>query len=129
MTVVQDIRLRPAPLPPSLTGISRLVKTGPSLNDLVENIFRVLYDGNEEFHEYMEAVYDADAQEGSLAADNHCAAEMIRNQAKKDGLTHLGEKKLAVIVNALGVVTRRWGLDRKTRRNTVSGQIIPSNGD
>jgi hypothetical protein len=62
--------------------------------------------------------------EGSLAADNIMAAEMIRDKAKAAG-SELASEKLATISKALGVVQRRYGFSRKERRNMVRGEIVP----
>jgi hypothetical protein len=79
---------------------------------------------------YLDAVYDEQAIEGSLSADNIMAAQMIRERAKKVD-SELKHEKLATISKALGVVLRRYDFDRKSRRNTVHGEFVSpeSNGD
>jgi hypothetical protein len=76
-------------------------------------------------------VYDEQAVEGSLAADNVMAATMIREYAKKVDEDHaLANEKLATISKALGVVLRRYEISRKERRNMIHGETVPGdNGD
>ena len=73
----------------------------------------------------LDAVYDDEAVEGSLAADNLEAAAMIRDRAVKLGMTELADKKKATIAKALGVVLKRYELSRTERRNTVDGKVVP----
>ena len=70
---------------------------------------------NDKFNRYLQAVYDEQAVEGSLAADNIGAAIMIREKAIELGLP-LADEKWATISKSLGVVLRRYGLSRKERK-------------
>ena len=121
-------RLPGAPLPASVVELQarRLVPFKRLLNDMVEELHTKCYE-NEKYRAYLDGVWDEQCVEGSLAADNFKAAEMIRERATKDGSPVKGEK-LATIVKSLGIVLRRYGLSRKERRQTVDGQVV-SNGD
>jgi hypothetical protein len=122
------------PLPDALPDTAdkfralRRLKGERTLNDQVEDLFLGLAD-NEDFVRYLYAVYDEQAVEGSLAADNLEAANMIREKAKKIGYVEVAREKKATISKALGVVLRRYASDRKERRNTVGGEHVTSNGD
>jgi len=120
------------PLPPQLPETAgeflahRKLKGRRTLNDQVEDVHLALYDSDEGYRNFLYAVYDEQAVEGSLAADNFKAAELIREKAKKMGYEELGRQKLATITKALGVVLRRYGFSRKERRDTIGGEIVPS---
>lgn len=118
------------PLPASIEDWVRTLKSERTLNDLVEDIHRILVNENDEYRELLRATYDAHAVEGSLAADNVLASIMIRDKAKEMG-SEVATQKLAIINLALGVVLRRYNASRKQRRNTVGGQEVApeSNGD
>ena len=79
----------------------------------------------------LRAVYDEQAVEGSLAADNTFAAIMIREKAKTIDGNELAGEKAATISKALGVVMRRYHSSRNERRNTLEGEIVApvSNGE
>jgi hypothetical protein len=124
--MVQDLRLRPAPLPEKLEDWQRKLKAERTLNDLTEDMHRLLCD-DDSYIAYLQAVYDSDAVEGSLAADNIMAAQMIRERAKKAG-SEMAKQSLATIGRCLGVVLRRYELSRKQRRDTVGGvRVKPEN--
>lgn len=114
-------------LPPPLPPVLPKAKFEPSLNDLVHEAHIFLYDHDAYYKSLLEATYDVQAVEGSLAADNTLAAKVIRDYAIKAGgiLERLGREKLASIVNMLGVVLRRYHLSRKERRYMVGGQQVP----
>jgi hypothetical protein len=116
------------PLPANIDDWTRHIKVERTLNDLVEDIHRILVE-KEKYRDLLRAVYDAHAVEGSLAADNVLAAIMIREKAKEIG-SEVAKEKLAVINLALGVVLRRYKMSRKQRRNTVAGEeVADNNGD
>ena len=95
-----------------------------NINDEIESIhLRLLED--KKYCAYLHAVYDAQAIEGSLAADNVMAAMMIRDAARTTGNAKLADEKLGIIVNALNVVLRHHGDSRKQRCNMIGGQIMP----
>ena len=96
-----------------------------TLNDLVEDIHRQLVNESETYPAYLRATCDAHAVEGSLAADNAFASQMIREKAKEIGSTKVASEKLAVINRALGVVLRRYHASRKQRRNMLGSEEVP----
>lgn len=114
------------PLPEKIENWERQIKAERTLNDMVEDIHRVLTNESAQYRAYLRATYDAHAVEGSLAADNVLAAMMIREKAVKMGSTEVAEEKLAIINLALGVVLRRYNKSRKQRRNMVGGEEVRS---
>jgi malonyl CoA-acyl carrier protein transacylase len=126
----RTVPLRQAPpLPEKIEDWERHIKAERTLNDLVEDIHRVLVDQDEKYRAYLRAVYDAHAVEGSLAADNVLAAMIIREKAKEIGSTEVAQEKLAIINLALGVVLRRYHASRKQRRNMVAGEEVPADNN
>jgi len=107
----------------------RKIKSERTLNDHVEDVHVALYDDSSEYRRLLEAVWDSDAVEGSLAIDNTLAAAMLRDKAKGISGNPVGDKKLDTIVKSLTVVLRRYHNSRKERRHTVEGQFIPMPND
>jgi hypothetical protein len=109
----------------------RMVEPRLTLNDHVNAIHSELWERDETYMEYLDAVYDSEAVEGSLAADNIKAAEVIREYARKNGVKAVANKKLATIVKALNVVLRRYHASRKERATTLEGKpvILDGNGE
>jgi hypothetical protein len=124
------LRPLPAPLPATTEKWleQRTLKAEPTLNDVVEQLHWKLVN-DKLYRSYLEAVWDEDAIEGSLAADNFKAAEMLRLAAKSDNGNIVGTKKLATIVKSMNVVLRRYHNSRKERRNTVGGEVVPNEHD
>lgn len=110
-------------LPAKLADWQRLLKQERTLNDQVEDIHRMLVE-KPDYIAYLKAIYDEQAVEGSLSADNIMAATMIRERARDINDIEVSKEKLATIVKALGVVLRRYGATRKERRQTVKGEIV-----
>jgi hypothetical protein len=98
---------------------------GRTLNDYVEDIHVKLWP-NATYQKLLEAVYDEDAVEGSLAADNLEAAGMIRAMALKDEILQVSGRKKVTISKALGVVLRRYHMSRNERAVTLGGQPVGS---
>lgn len=125
---MSDRQLKPLPpaLPETVSDFLSLRKGAVrrSLNDIVEEYHLAMYD-NEEYSRLLYAVYDEQAVEGSLAADNILAAKMMRERAHELKNVELTREKLATISKALGVVLRRYGQSRKERRYTVHGEVVP----
>jgi hypothetical protein len=122
--------LQPAPpLPADIDDWERQTKAERTLNDLVEDIHRVLVGESPKYRELLRATYDAHAVEGSLAADNVLAAMMIREKAVAMHSGEVAAEKLAIINLALGVVLRRYGKSRKQRRNMIHGEEVPNGND
>jgi hypothetical protein len=118
-------RVMPPPLPSKIEEWQRFLKTERTLNDLVEDIHRLLVDDEELGEEYRalhRAVYDSQAVEGSLAADNLFLAIMIRDKARSVG-NELADEKAHTIARALAVVMRRYHASRKERRDMLEGKI------
>jgi hypothetical protein len=122
-----ELRAAP-PLPADIDDWTRHIKTERTLNDLVEDIHRVLVE-DERYRQLLRATYDAHAVEGSLSMDNALVAMMIREKAQQIGSTEVAAEKLAIINMALGVVLRRYKASRKQRRNTVHGEEVPTDNN
>jgi|SRR6185312_640774 len=124
-------KARPPALPATTSDLlgQRKFEMKRTLNDHVETIHLKLYE-NEDYQRLLDAVYDEDAVEGSLAADNLLAAKMIRDFAIADGFDpYVADKKLATIAKALGVVLRRYGVSRKERSRMIDGETVEPNGE
>jgi hypothetical protein len=70
----------------------------------------------ERFRALLHAIYNPQAVEGSMIADDFEAARMIRENAAELNRPELVSEKLTTIKQALGVVTRRCHADRASRR-------------
>ena len=116
----------PPPLPANRSSLlaQRVGQMRRTLNDLVEEAHISLYE-NVRYNSFLNAVYDEQAVEGSLSADNIMAATMIREHATKNEDNPLAGEKLATIAKALGVVLRRYEISRKERRNMIHGETVP----
>ena len=125
------VRPRPPALPATRQDMiaQRKSEMRRTLNDHVEDAHLALYN-DEQYQRFLDAVYDEDAVEGSLAADNLEAARMIRDFARKDDRdSYVADKKLATLAKALGVVLRRYGMSRKERSRMIDGETIEANGE
>jgi hypothetical protein len=125
--MLQERKPLPPALPESVSDLVQLRKSEAkrTLNDQVEEIHLALYDKHDKYTEYLYAVYDEQAVEGSLAADNFKAAEIIRDEARKRDNVEVARQKLATLVKCLNVVQRRYtGCSRKERRNMIGGQVL-----
>jgi hypothetical protein len=122
-----SLRVAP-PVPDNIDDWERHTKAEPTLNDLVEAIHRMLVNESASYRALLRATYDAHAVTGSLSFDNCLAAIEIQKKAKDLG-SEVANEKLAIINLALGVVLRRYKMDRKTRRNLVGGEVVPTEGN
>jgi hypothetical protein len=105
------------------------MKRGPNLNDDVDRIHVILWD-NPDYRRFHDAVFDSDAVEGSLAADNYQAAGMIREYARQhDEFHYIGRKNLTTLVKSMNVVLRRYHMSRQERATTVQGEAVPGTGN
>ena len=122
-------RLPVKPLPGSVIAMQAGRRTPfvRLLNDMVDELHNKLFE-NGKYKLFLEGVWDEQCIEGSLAADNFKAAEMIRDQAVKEN-SPVAREKLATIVKSLGIVLKRYGISRKERRQTVDGEIVPNNNE
>lgn len=123
-------RLPVAPLPATVEAMlaQRRTTAGRTLNDYVEDLHVKLW-SSAAYQQTLDAVYDEDAVEGSLAADNLMAAQMLRELARKESVPQVANRKLATIVKALNVVLRRYRLTRKERALTIGGQMMTNGND
>jgi len=116
------------PLPATVEEMvaKRTMPDKRTLNDYVDDIHKALWaEPNEVYQKLLDAVYDEDAVEGSLAIDNAKAAEIIRDWAiQSDRVPYVASKKLATIVKALNVVLRRYKMTRRERASTIDGKVV-----
>ena len=117
------------PLPEKIEDWERANKVERTLNDLVEDIHRILVNESADYRAYLRAVADAHAVTGSLSFDNCKACELIQLKAEKIGSSEVAEEKLAIINLSLGVVLRRYKASRKQRRNMLRGEVVPPEND
>jgi hypothetical protein len=130
LTAEMRAGLREAPpLPENIEDWERFNKAERTLNDLVEDVHRILTNESDTYRKYLRAVWDSHAVTGSLSFDNCKACEMIQEKAKEIGNTEVAEEKLAIINLALGVVLRRYHKSRKQRRNMVAGEEVPNGNE
>lgn len=110
-------RVTPPPLPATRADLlaGYKLKRKRSINDLVEEIIVKLWDVDDDFMKYVDAIYDSDAVEGSLEEDDTMAAQMIRNVARKDNNSEVSSKNLHTIKLAMRVGLRRFGIARPER--------------
>jgi len=123
----RSLRVAP-PLPASIDDWERSIKEERTLNDMVEDIHRILVNESEKYRALLRATYDAHAVTGSLSFDNCKACEMIQEKAQQIG-SEVATEKLAIINLALGVVLRRYKASRKQRRNMIHGEEVPNDND
>lgn len=124
-----DHLIEAPPLPADIDDWVRQIKAERSLNDMIEDIHRMLVNESDKYRAYLRATYDHHAITGLLSFDNCKACEMIQTKAVAIGYTEVAEEKLAVINFSLGVVLRRYKATRRQRRNTVAGQEVPPERD
>jgi hypothetical protein len=110
--------LRPPPPPLPATRADLLagykLKRRRTINDLVEEIIVKLWDKDQKFMRYVEAIYDSDAVEGSMAEDDTMAALIIRDTATKEK-SEVADKNLHTIKLAMKIGLRRFGVSRPER--------------
>jgi hypothetical protein len=122
------IPAEPPALPEKIKDWHRTIKVERTLNDLVEDIHRILVEESQQYRAYLRAIHDAHAVTGSLSFDNCKACELIKAKADEMGSTEVAGEKLGIINMALGVVLRRYNSSRKQRRNMLHGEVVPSDG-
>jgi hypothetical protein len=104
----EKMNLAPKPLPPRLPETAteflahRKMKATRSLKDQVEDVHIALYD-DKSYKALLEAVYNEQAVEGSLAADDFKAAELIREKAKQMNYVELAVQKLRPLQRRLAL--------------------------
>jgi hypothetical protein len=121
------------PAPPALpVNLAALIEQRKrplvrSLNDDVEQAHLALWDHpnyGERYRSLTLALWNPQAVEGATIIDDHEAARLIRDYAKENNLVGIGRCNLQSIHLSLGVVKRRYRLDRKYRRNLVGGETV-----
>ena len=95
-----------------------------TLNDFVEEFHLKLWEV-EAYKRLLDAVIDGDAVEGSLSCDDHEAARMLRDYARKEN-SPIKDKPIASFKLALKVVMRRYQMSRKERSETIGGLFAPA---
>lgn len=122
-------RPKPAPLPATQDDLlaRKTMMAQKNLNDEVDEIHFALW-SDQSYQDYLDAVYDEQAIEGSLAFDDSEAARAIRTYAQMDAnrvrYPRTAREKLAIIAKALHVVLRRYHISRKERRMTIGGETV-----
>lgn len=116
-TTATALRPTPPPLPATRSDLlaGYKLKRRRNINDLVEEIIVKLWDNDENFMKYVNAIYDEEAIEGSLAEDDTMAALIIRDVAKKEKQMEVADKNLHTIKLAMKVGLRRFGVSRPER--------------
>lgn len=105
------------PIPLTQQGLldMRALKNAPILADLVEPVVIALW-AEAEFRKLLAATDNSEASEGSLVANYHHAAEMIREASrKKDPKGRLSTANLHAVRKAVLLVMRRLQLTPKQR--------------
>jgi hypothetical protein len=117
------------PLPPTVADLikRRKGRFEKTLNDMVEELYLKLWE-NEQFKKYLTAVTDGEAEEGSMGCDDHEAARMLRDLARKEH-SPASDTPLASFKLSLKVIMRRYEMSRKLRRISLHGQPVPSDDD
>jgi len=105
------------PLPETRTDLLAQYKLRRrrSINDLVEEVIVKLWDNDEKFMKYVEAIYDSQAIEGSMDDDDVMAALIIRDTAKRDKHVEVADQNVHTIKLAMRVALRRFDLGRGQR--------------
>lgn len=117
---------QPPALPETVEALLGMRKGTPhrTLNDEVESYHVKLWP-NAEYRRFFKAVRNSQAVEGGTDEDDQEAARMIRSLAQSEGNALVANENLHTIKLALHVVMRRYQLDRKTRANTLGGEVVP----
>jgi hypothetical protein len=115
-------KIRPIPrsrdLPANVTELEagRITARTVSLLDEVEQAFLALFE-EPEFKKYRDALEDDACVEGSVFADDICAAQMIRKKAEVLGLHQVEDADLTLLSQKLRAAERRFNVARKQRAN------------
>jgi len=97
-----------------------------SLNDEVDDIFVRLWE-DPKFRSLFDAIHPSQTVEGSFTADDHAAANMVREYAARNDMPVTTNTKIAAIVFSLRVVSRRFEQSRNQRRTMVKGERVNMN--
>ncbi len=93
-----------------------------TLNDFVEEFHLRLWE-SDAYKRLLAAVTDGETVEGSLSCDDHEAARMLREFARKEN-SPIKDKPIASFKLALKVVMRRYQISRKERSLTLGGKLV-----
>jgi len=101
MAEATQLKVAP-PLPATRTDLlaGYKLKRRRSINDLVEEIVVKLWDNDEQFMKYVDAIYNEQAVEGSLDDDDTMAAIIIRDTAKRDKHMEVAAQNIRTISTA-----------------------------
>lgn len=117
------------PLPATVLDLikQRTGRFEKTLNDMVEELYLKLWE-NAQFKRLLDAVTDGEAVEGSLGCDDHEAARMLRELARKEH-SPIQDKPIASYKLALKVVMRRYQMSRKQRKLELHGSTVALEGE
>lgn len=122
MTNTTPMRPSAPPLPATVEDLDALrkFKKRPSLNDIVEQINRALWN-NPEYQKYLSAIWPEETVEGSFICDDIRAVEMIQRYATEHEIAiPPNSNKLSPLMKSLHVVLGKYeGQTRKARRAQV----------
>jgi hypothetical protein len=131
-TAMTENAIRPASaaLPETVMDLlaQRKSMAARSLNNDVEDCHLKCWE-NPAYRKFFQAIWKEEAVEGSFIADDISAAMMIRDFAIKNRLPIAANAKLHAIVHSLGVVCRRYQMDRNTRRRLVGDTVVQVDDD
>ena len=104
------------PIPRTSQGLlaQRMNQKTFNLHDQVEQIVTDLIP-KDEFFNLIDAVYPEQSIEGSLLADDHEAARMVREYGKANGFPVVAHQKIQTLMRSIKVVLRRYKLGRGQR--------------
>lgn len=123
---------RPIPaLPATTQGLMalRTAKRNRTILDYVEDHHVSLWEDNE-YRTLLDAVFNADALEGSLNANHYAAAGIIREHARsQDDTGIVAVASLESIKTALRFVMRRYNINPKQRRAAYLAGPDPEAGN
>jgi hypothetical protein len=100
-------------LPASSADLPRKSLAPKSLIDQVDELFGKIWDESAEFRSLQEALFDSDAVEGSLKADDYKGALFMRDWVAEGH--PVKEQKMESLARALRYARKRWGISRTTR--------------
>lgn len=114
------------PLPKTVADLinQRKGRFEQTLNDIVEGFYLRLWE-NPDFKKLLEATNDGESVEGSLTCDDHEAARMLRDYARKEN-SPVKDKPIASYKAALKIVMRRYRTSRKERAVGFHDEIPPA---
>jgi hypothetical protein len=111
---------RPVPLPATRESLvaQYALKRKRNINDYVEDILLKLWP-DQNFMKYLDPIYDSQAVEGSLAADDLFAAQIIRQYATDNNSPLVANQNVTTIIKAMKVAQRRYKIGRQQREETA----------